>query len=395
MHKRFFFGISVILFIASFIFSGSLSKNLANTQAQNLDAAVGNDRIDAVYFYQDTCGVCREVKPTIDELDSKYNLNLQRYEVTTSNENRSRFGAFAIAYGRDQTDNHVPVIYVGDKYFMGYDPITQDLEPYLQSCQQDGASCNLKLDPNSQEATSYDFTGTVSCSDGTKCETPQESKLSLLVIISAALVDSINPCAIAVLILLITYLLNIKWSKRKMLLFGFIYIGSVFVAYLLAGLGLLKILNSVTISITVKYVIAGFIVILAALNLRDAFSKDKKSTLAIPDGAKPLIKKYMTKGTFFAIVITGFIVAAVELPCTGAIYLGILSLIHGAEPLVGAAYLIIYNLIFVLPLIIILIIAVMGKDITKIDTLRKQNKGYMKIAMSIIMILLAILLVVL
>ncbi|MCA9382229.1 thioredoxin family protein, partial [Candidatus Dojkabacteria bacterium] len=246
MYKRFFLTITIVLFSITFALSGALNKQLSNTQAQDIGGNVGTVRVEAVYFYQDTCGVCREVKPTIDELETKYNLDLKRYEVTESNENRSRFGAYANAYGISPNDNHVPVIYMGDDYFMGYDPITKDLEPAIEKCEGEDPVCQLKIKPNSQEALTYDFTGNISCTDGTKCETPESnSKISLLVIIPAAIVDSINPCAIAVLILLVTYLMNIKWSKRKMLLFGFIYIGSVFTAYLLAGLGLLKILNSV------------------------------------------------------------------------------------------------------------------------------------------------------
>lgn len=408
MFKKFFIILTIALMTATLglanFYKNQAQENVEETTTigqgvgptAELDATITEETkelLQVVYFYQPTCGVCTKVKPIINDLDEKYDLDLLRYDVSESNDNRSRFAAFGDAYGIKQIDNHVPVVYVGEKYFMGEKPISDELEPFILSCLDNPGEdrCQLKLDPNSEEALNYSFTGDITCSDGTMCVVG--NSLSIWVIITAALADSINPCAIAVLILLITYLLNTNVSKRRMVGLGIIYISTVFVVYLLAGLGLLKFLSVVEISSTVEYIIAGIIIFLALLNLKDVFLKSKKSTLAIPESAKPYLKKYISKATVFSLIIAGFIVAAVELPCTGAVYLGILSLLSGTDTVTGFMYLVLYNIIFVMPLIIIVILAALGKDLTKIDELRKSNKSLVKIIMSVVMIGLALLLI--
>lgn len=412
MFKKFFIVLTIVLMTATLGLAnfyknqaqGNVEENITDelnnqTPETNLieDETEPTKEIDellqVVYFYQPTCGVCTKVKPVIDDLDEKYEIDLLRYDVSENNDNRSRFAAFGEAYGIKQIDNHVPAVYVGEKYFMGEKPISDELEPFILSCLDNPSEdrCQLKLDPDSEEALNYSFTGDITCSDGTMCVVG--NSLSIWVIITAALADSINPCAIAVLILLLTYLLNVKVSKRRMVLLGMIYIATVYIVYLLAGLGLLKFLNVVELSTTLEYIIAGIIILLALLNLKDVFLKSEKSTLAIPESAKPYIKKYISKATVLSLIIAGFIVAAVELPCTGAVYLGILSLLSGTDNVTGFAYLVLYNLIFVMPLIIIVILAALGKDLTKIDELRKSNKNLVKIIMSVVMIGLALLLI--
>ena len=71
---------------------------------------------------------------------------------------------------------------------------------------------------------------------------------ALSVVIPTALVDSINPCAIGVLILMLTTLLKFHYNKKKMLMLGIIYIGAVYITYFLAGIGLLFFIQKLNIA---------------------------------------------------------------------------------------------------------------------------------------------------
>ncbi|MDD1744276.1 MAG: hypothetical protein LUQ20_00455, partial [Candidatus Methanoperedens sp.] len=95
------------------------------------------------------------------------------------------------------------------------------------------------------------------------------------------------------------------------------------------------------------------------------------------------------KGTLPAVILLGFFVTLVELPCTGGIYLAILSIMH-INKTFGIPYLLLYNFIFVLPLIIMVFIAYYGVKAEKIQTWVENNKKWMRLAAGIVMIGLAL-----
>lgn len=214
--------------------------------------------------------------------------------------------------------------------------------------------------------------------------------LNLFVIIAAALVDSINPCAFAVIIFLITYL-SALGVKNKILKVGFAYIASVYVTYFLAGLGLITIVNISGISKLVYNIAAIIAILFGLINVKDYFWYGKGITLAIPASKKPLIKKYVQMASIPASLILGFLVALFELPCTGGVYLAILSILAKPE-MQGVAifYLAVYNLIFVLPLAIILLLFWKGVSSEKMEKWRTKERGKMKLVLGLVMVTLGI-----
>src|SRR3989344_4103670 len=94
---------------------------------------------------------------------------------------------------------------------------------------------------------------------------------ALPIVISTALVDSINPCAIGVLIILIATLLGLSHKRNKMLAIGLIYIGTVFVTYLAAGFGLLIFIQKLNLGEPLSYIVGGIVIILGAVEIKDFF----------------------------------------------------------------------------------------------------------------------------
>ena len=218
------------------------------------------------------------------------------------------------------------------------------------------------------------------------------SELSIFTIISAAAIDSINPCAIGVLVFMLTFLLSAKGSRGKILAIGFTYIAVVYLAYFAAGLGLIRILSSMPFLEYVYIFTAGLLLLAGFLDIKDGLTKNKKPLLAIPKSASPQIKKYIHKATIPAAIVLGALVALFELPCTGGVYLAILSVLS-KEGLTSHGFwlLALYNFIFVLPLIIILLLVTFGLSSKKVDTWRKKNKNLMRILIGVAMIVLAVL----
>ncbi len=212
------------------------------------------------------------------------------------------------------------------------------------------------------------------------------------VVLATGLVDSINPCAIGVLILLISSLLVFVNDKKHMLMLGIIYTSAVFVIYFLAGLGLITFLHFIPLSIT-KYLtlIVSVLIILAGIvEIKDYFWYGRWFSLSIPNHQAEKIPKMAEKTTISGIILLGIFVAAVELPCTGGPYLAITFLLSQIFNFKALVMLFIYNIIFVLPLIVILLLVYSGVKVAKIQKWKQSNRKYMRLAIGILLIILGI-----
>ncbi len=210
----------------------------------------------------------------------------------------------------------------------------------------------------------------------------------LSAVLITAGVDSINPCAIGVLILLVSTLLaNVK-SKGRMLKLGLMYIFAIYVTYLLAGLGLMYGLSSLPIVITeyISIIVGMLIVAAGVVEIKDFFWYGKGFSLAISPKRAKNIQKYVQKISLPGVFGLGVFVAAVELPCTGAPYLAIITLLSQSFDIVAFALLLLYNFIFVLPLIIILVMVYFGSKLQNIKMWKQKNRPYMRLVTGILLI---------
>lgn len=207
-------------------------------------------------------------------------------------------------------------------------------------------------------------------------------------IIVAAAVDSINPCAIGVLILLISTLVATSQSKRRMLYLGLVYIAAVYVTYFLAGIGLILFFTLIPQAIAeyISIAIAAIIVFSSLVEIKDFYWYGQGFTLAIaPDKAKK-IQDYAKNLSLPGMVFLGAFVAAVELPCTGGPYLAITLILRHQFNLAALGLMVIYNFIFVLPLIILLLLALLGTKATELKKWKDTNRAYMRLLMGLLMI---------
>lgn len=218
-------------------------------------------------------------------------------------------------------------------------------------------------------------------------------EISLPIIIGAALIDGINPCAFGVLIFLLAYLTKTA-HKTHMLLNGLVYIFFVFLTYLISGLILLPIIRSLAgFSVVSYYAIAGIIGLAGLLEIKDFFWYGKWFSLGIIPSEAQRIKLYVQKvgDSPLTAAFLGVFVALVELPCTGAVYLAVLALMSLSGFTVGNfAFLIIYNLIFVLPLVIILVFVYKGIHWSWFEEWRQKHKGWMRLFIGLVLVGLAV-----
>jgi cytochrome c biogenesis protein CcdA len=220
--------------------------------------------------------------------------------------------------------------------------------------------------------------------------------LTLGIVVTAALADSINPCVFGVLIFLLAYMTRVYKNKHKMLLSGILYVATVYISYFLIGLGLLKITHSIGLASTF-YWVAAIVAILAGLfEIKDYFWYGKGFSLQMIPGAAEKIKKMsqwmerLEKShgsiSLFVAVLLGFFVVLVELPCTGAPYLAILGLISGGDYTSAIPLLLLYNLIFILPLFVIIGMVYVGHASHTLEKWRKEHRGLMRLGVGLFLL---------
>ena len=213
--------------------------------------------------------------------------------------------------------------------------------------------------------------------------------MPLLVV--AAIVDSINPCAFSILILTIAFLMSLGKLRSGILKIGGMYILGIFLVYVLIGLGILQALHLFNTPHFMAKVGAILLVVLGSINLINEFFPAFPIKLRIPQAAHSKMAVLMEKASVPTALLLGGLVGLCEFPCTGGPYLMVLGLLHDhATAIAGFGYLMLYNFIFVLPLVVILLIASDGTLLAKVQEWRKSETRNMRFWGGIAMIVLGI-----
>src|SRR3970282_532718 len=214
-------------------------------------------------------------------------------------------------------------------------------------------------------------------------------KITLPTVIVAAAVDGINPCAFTVLLLFITAMLatmqaggqSLNTIRARLLCQGGIYIAAVFLTYLALGVGLLKMLDFFTRQHLPARIGALAAILFGLWMLKDFFLPDLGGRLQAPPQIGTTAREMAKKATVPALIVGGFLIGLCTVPCSGAVYLGVLSLL-ALQPsaLLGYGYLILYNLNFVLPLVVILIAASARPTLNRLAHWNLHHKEWVRLA---------------
>ena len=220
-----------------------------------------------------------------------------------------------------------------------------------------------------------------------------------------AFVDGFNPCNIFVLILLLGFLLSASGTRFRIMLIGYTFIAVVFVFYFLFMSAWLNIFQFINFTDTLRIIIACFAIIAGLINCKELFFFKKGISLTIPDSQKPALYrkarelaaksgKITTLGLMGSAAILALFSSLIELPCTAGfpvIFTGILAHKYQANSLQNYLYLLFYNLIYVLPLIII--VTILSASLAK-KQISKRQMQVIKFIGGIIMLLIGIVLLV-
>jgi cytochrome c-type biogenesis protein len=215
-------------------------------------------------------------------------------------------------------------------------------------------------------------------------------EITLGTVVVAGAIDGINPCAFTVLLLFITALLstlkagetNIQATRARMVGMGSIYIGAVFITYLALGIGLLQVATIFTRQHLPARIGALVAILMGLWMLKDYFLPDFGLRLQAPGKIADFARQAAKRGTVPALVVGGFLIGLCSVPCSGAVYLGVLSLI-ALQPtaLLGFSYLLLYNIVFILPLLVILILASARPTLSRLSHWNIHHKEWVRLAL--------------
>jgi cytochrome c biogenesis protein CcdA len=186
-------------------------------------------------------------------------------------------------------------------------------------------------------------------------------------VVVGGLIDGINPCAFTVLLLFVTAMLatlqtsttaGLNAARARIIGLGSIYIASVFLTYLALGIGLLAT-SAIFSRFHAPARIGALLAIgMGLLMMKDYFLPGMGPRLAAPNIVGQWTIDAARKMTVPALITGGFLIGLCTVPCSGAVYLAVLSLLAmQSSSLVGFGYLALYNVMFILPLVGLLIAA--------------------------------------
>jgi cytochrome c biogenesis protein CcdA/glutaredoxin len=344
---------------------------LAGALLSSAPAAFAQQKpVDLMLFYGRGCPHCAAMRDYLATLKDRYpQLRARTYEVYFDGANARLFERMANAY-KFKIEG-VPTAFLGDRVFSGYaDDLQPAIERQIQQCVAQGCAS-----PLSRVAGPAHF-----------------RSLTLSAVLSGAAVDAINPCAFAVLIILITAVLG-AGGRRRALYAGLAFSLSVFLSYYLMGLGLYSAVEAAGVTRGIYIAVAVLALAIGLFNLKDYLWYGKWFVMEVPLSWRPKLKGLIQGATSIpGAFLIGFAVSLFLLPCTSGPYIVILGLLARTETRLHAMlWLVLYNIVFVFPMIAITLAVYFGLTTAeKAEEWRTSHLRMLHLIAGVIILLLGI-----
>ena len=329
------------------------------------------DKTPIIFFKTDTCPKCAVVDAWWQSIEDNYSQVTMLRIYPTGNDQliNQLYENYSVL---TEQRNYVPIIFIGDKYFFGKEEILANLENKINSLNTKEEILDTKV---------------------------ESEEISLLYVLGLAGVDAVNPCELAVLIILMTAILaRYPKKKSKALKAGLLFSFAIFIMYFIFGLFLREIFSALTGTLGIAQtafflVLAILAIILAVLNLKDAISPGAGGfVMEVPQRWRPKMKALINgttspKGAF----VVGIIVAFFLTPCTAGPYFVFSGIISQVSLLAALPYLVLYMLIFIAPMLAITFITYFGFAKTEnMSDWRERNSPKLHLVAGLLMLAIGI-----
>ena len=384
------------IFVCLTLIVTSFSIVAAGQEASNPGAKVMLE-----LFHQPGCHACDMIKrlvlPRVDErFKNRYEIKL--FDIAIK-ENFLRLADYQERLNI-QDNESVTMIVQGKVVLSGYKAIDNGLEDAI-----DEALSSL----TATQAVPVPAPHIQPHDDGILSK--RAEKMTFAAVLIAGLIDCFNPCAFSTLVLFMSLLAVSKIGGRKLLAVGAVYCMSAFLTYTALGFGLFHCIKALSafhkVQAGFNLSMAAILVVLATLSFRDAWKyyhgrHPEDISIQLPGRLKTLIHSAMKSGLKFHHLIlgaaaVGVLVTLIESVCTGQVYIPTLTLLakESAETFKWVSLILLYNVMFTIPLLLLFIAAYFGTGTPKLLEWSKRNVVPSKILMGLLFLALAAMIILL
>jgi thiol-disulfide isomerase/thioredoxin len=394
-----------VIVIGEYIFGGTeeIQENLEKTIEEyersgcdfpniktetNRTDSLNRRRVYLAYFYGRRCKKCDRLTYELDRLESRFpNLVIGRFDIDDPEAKKLNQTLCESHNVPEQRCLVAPMVFVGEDFLVQDDVRGAQIAVLVQKYQKTGTGVPW------EEAGEFD----VESSDNIR---ERFTKLGILTVVSAGLIDGVNPCAFATILFFIAFLSFVRTKGKEILIIGAVFTASVFVVYFLIGIGIFSLVVNFVVMPTIRKVlfsVAGILaIVLGVLSLYDYFKFRKgkygEAKLQLPGFLKKKIHSGIRehgrmKNHVVAALCIGLLVSLSEFACTGQVYLPTITFVTtqvASLRVKGLTYLMLYNLAFILPLIAVFAAAYKGTTSTDLNLFWRRHGASTKLAISIL-----------
>ncbi|MFQ6060325.1 MAG: cytochrome c biogenesis CcdA family protein [Thermoplasmata archaeon] len=400
--------ILIVVGILGFLVSGSVIPYFLTDEPKD----VSMDEGQAVVYYNEACGECTlyikdELIPSllaggISDIVKKDYINVRSYrgELNSLNEKmgipshlQSHIATFVRKNVTIVLEGHVPLHVVNDLLENSSDLDVDRILVYQEEMKDPESYHAWAFEGEAQEypiATPIsDYLLWFSLNVGTS---PKEKEKSLLpLVIATGFLDGLNPCAFAVLLFFISFLFVIRKTRVNVMRMGIVYVLAIFLVYFFIGVGLLQAILLSGQPHLLGMVGSALLILLGSLSILQYFFPNLPLSFKMPKGTWERVKSWIFKATLPSALVAGLLVGLCTFPCSGGIYVAVLALLGSKGTYFeGIGYLYIYNLMFVLPLLIILVTTSNRFIARKLTDWERSKSGIIRLFSGITMIAIAL-----
>jgi cytochrome c biogenesis protein CcdA len=346
-------------------------------------ACAAPEPIFLLYFYKPGCQECERVSYDLRYAQERYpQLFIEKRNILED--------ALLARWLGEQYDvakkklNVAPAVVVGEHYLVGDDLTPDVLLAAVKQYAETGSEPTWNdWDPEMAKGA---------------LET-QFNSWGAFTIIGAGLLDGLNPCAFATLVFFVSYLAVMKRTGKEVLLVGGAFALGIFLTYLLVGVGLWRALSALPFITklgrwlyAVTAVLCGALAIFSYVDYFKARKGElKEMTLTLPLSLRKRINALIRRSSkarnfVIAAFVTGIFVSVIELACTGQVYLPTIMFVLGVPELraQGALYLFLYNLMFIVPLVVVFVLVYFGTTSKDLGSFLQRRAASVKLGMALL-----------
>lgn len=348
----------------------------------------GDKPIHLAYFHQAGCTECNRALYDLKFLQGQYpQLVVESFSIP---EDAALSECLGQRYGiPEEKRMTAPAVFIGEDYLLGKEVSANNLEALLKEYAAQGAEPTW-VGWEEEKAKA--------------CIVERFKSFRALTVIAAGLIDGINPCAFATIIFFVSYLAISGRKGKEVLSVGSAFTLGVFLAYLLIGMGFWKFLEAIEFLTAVGrwvYLLTAILCLfLASFSILDYLKARQGEigdmALNLPHSLRMCINKLIRQGRraqayVWTAFFTGLAVSIIELACTGQVYLPTIIFVMGVPSLRVRAfgYLLLYNLLFILPLVVVFLLVFYGTNSKQLTRFLQARAATIKLAMAVLFLAMA------